>query len=326
MDRMVMEKNADASVMSENFSSLVVGTAQFGMPYGIGNRRGQPSFSEVCDILRCAIDNGATTFDTAVAYGESEEILGRALSELRAHNQATVITKVPSVSSAGASPTPSAATAWIRETIETSLKRLRLEQLPLCLFHDADDIVHMEALLSLKAAGLVRHVGVSVARPDQLDAVLTTPGVEAIQVAASLLDQRILRSGSLTRAAEAGMAVFIRSVYLQGLVLMPESDIAGDLREVIPIRRELEALASDAGMPMAELALRYALSLPGVTGILTGVETPEQMAQNTAIARRGRLDDSMMRQIAESVPELSETILFPLHWPNAWRPEPDPGN
>lgn len=308
-----------ASIADLTFSPLVVGTAQFGLPYGIANRTGQPEFSEVCDIIRCAIENGATTFDTATAYGESEEVLGRALHEIGAHTQATIIAKVPHVSKMDAERTAANVKALIRRSVETSLKRLRLEQLPLCLFHDTADIEYMEVLLALKAEGLVRHVGVSVVRPDQFEAVLSTPGVEAAQIAASLLDQRILRSGNLARAVQAGMAVFIRSVYLQGLIVMPEDDIHESLRAVIPVRRQLEMIASEAGMTVTEMALRYALSLPGITGVLTGVETVAQMKENAVMARRGKLNESLMQRISQAVPTLPETILFPWYWPGAMR-------
>lgn len=307
------------SITDLTFSPLVVGTAQFGLPYGIANRNGQPAFADVCEIVRCAIENGATTFDTACTYGESEKVLGRALAEIGGHDRATVITKVSSVSKMDAERTAANAETWIRGSVENSLNRLRLDQLPLVLFHDTADIEYMEMLLSLKAEGLVRHGGVSVVRPEQLGAVLATPGVEAIQIAASLLDQRIIRSGDLTRALEAGMAVFIRSVYLQGLIVMPESNIPESLRAVVPVRRQLAALASKAGMSLTEMALRYALSLPGATGVLTGVETAAQMKENIAIARGGKLDDSLMRNIAEAVPVLPETILFPWHWEGAMR-------
>jgi len=316
---MVTENRMPASITDLTFSPLVVGTAQFGLPYGIANRTGQPRFSEVCDIIRCAIENGATTFDTAAVYGKSEEILGRALHEIGAHVQVTIITKAAAVSKMDKKQTPAHVDKWIRGSVETSLKRLRLEQLPLCLFHDSSDVEYMDVLLGLKEKGLVKHVGVSVMRPDQFDAVLSTPGVEAIQIAASLFDQRMLRSGKLARAVRSGMVVFIRSIYLQGLIVMPEDAIHEALRTVIPVRRQLETVASEAGMSIAEMALRYAMSLPGVTGVLTGVETVGQMKENAAMARRGTLDESLMRKIAQAVPDFPETILFPWHWPGAIR-------
>ncbi len=300
-----------------NFSRLVVGTAQFGMPYGIANRTGRPDFKEVCRILECAITGGATTLDTAAAYGESEAVLGRALVELGIREQVTVITKVLPLRHMPHPPTAQSAANWIADSVTTSLANLKLDALPLCLFHDPADLIYMDALLRLREQGLVRHIGVSVITPSQVGLALRTPGIEAIQVAMSMLDQRPIRQGWIEQAARAGMAVFARSVYLQGLLLMPEGEIAPPLRAVLPARRALERICTRSGLTMTEMALRYALSISGITGVLTGVERAEQMAANVAFAARGPLPTTLMQAIEEAVPDLPETILEPRHWPGA---------
>jgi len=307
------------SISDVGFSRLVVGTAQFGLPYGIANRIGQPSFEEVCRILECAIGGGATTLDTAAEYGESEAVLGRALREIGALDRVTIVSKVRHVKHMDREPTPGNVRRWIRDSVSSSLSHLGIESLPLCLFHDTSDIAYMDMLLDLKKEGLVQHVGVSVAVPEQMEEVLSTPGVEAIQVAVSMLDQRLLRSGHLARAAAAGLAIFVRSVYLQGLIVMPVEEIIPELQEAVPVLCRLRRIAGEAGLSMPEMALRYGLSLPGVTGVLTGVETVEQMAENIAIAARGPLPPDLVEEINDAVPDLPETILFPWHWPGAMR-------
>jgi aryl-alcohol dehydrogenase-like predicted oxidoreductase len=305
----------NGSIEDLTFSRLVVGTVQFGLPYGIANRAGQPGFDEACDIVRYAIEHGATTLDTAATYGQSEEVLGRVLQATGLKDMATVVTKIRHVKTMPGQRTATAVQAWIRDSVHTSLRHLRLGQLPLVLFHDSADIEYMETLLRLKEEGLVRHAGVSVIAPDQMPQVLCTPGVEAIQIAASMLDQRILGAGDLGRAAEAGLAVFVRSIYLQGLLLMPEEEIVPALSEAIPARRSLERLAAEAGLSMAEMALRYGLSLPGVTAVLVGVETTVQMKENVRIAAAGGLPPDLVREIREVVPALPDRILFPGNWP-----------
>jgi aryl-alcohol dehydrogenase-like predicted oxidoreductase len=307
------------SIKDIPFSRLVVGTAQFGLPYGIANRVGQPSPQEVCDILACAVEGGATTLDTASEYGESEAVLGQALSQIDALDRVTLISKVRHVKHMEQEPTLANVENWIRDSVVSSLKRLGIESLPLCMFHDAADIIYMDVLLALKEEGLVQHIGVSLFAPEQVEDAIVTPGVEAIQVASSLLDQRILRSGALDWAVEAGLAIFVRSIYLQGLLVMPLDKIMPELQAVVPVRRTLHRICDEAGMTMAELALRYGLSLAGVTGVLTGVETVEQMAANLEIAARGPLPQDMVQEINRAVPDLPDTLLNPWHWPGAMR-------
>ena len=61
-------------------SRLMLGTVQFGMPYGVANRMGQPDYGDVLAMVAAAIEGGVNCFDTAAAYGSSEEVLGRAMS------------------------------------------------------------------------------------------------------------------------------------------------------------------------------------------------------------------------------------------------------
>jgi aryl-alcohol dehydrogenase-like predicted oxidoreductase len=307
------------NIFDVNLSRLVVGTAQFGLPYGIANRVGQPSFEKVCEILACAIEGGATTLDTAAAYGESESVLGRALKEIGALDRVTIVSKVLHVKYMEQERTLKNVENWIRNSVVSSLTRLGIQSLPLCLLHDTSDIDYINMLLDLKREGLVQHVGVSVMAPHQMERVISTPGVEAIQISSSMLDQRILRSGDLARAAAAGMMIFVRSIFLQGLIVMPIEDIIPELQEVIPVRRVLQRITSQTGLTMPEMALRYGLSLPGVSGVLTGVETVEQMAANVAIAARGPLPLDSVEEIHSAVPDLPDTILYPWHWPGAMR-------
>lgn len=306
------------SILDLDFSRLAVGTVQFGLPYGVANRTGQPSFKKVCEILACAAEHGATTLDTSATYGESESVLGRALREVGALDRVTIVSKVRHLKTMEQEHTPENIERWIRDSVLSSLERLGIDSLPVCLFHDTVDVAHMDVLLALKREGLVQYAGASVVKPDQMEMVLSTPGVDAIQVQMNMLDQRIQRSGDLARAAEAGIAVFVRSIYLQGLLVMPLDDIMPALHRVVPVRQAFQGIAGDAGLTMPEMALRYGLSLPGVTSVLTGVETVEQMEANAKIAACGPLPPEVVQAIDGVVPDLSDTIILsPWLWPGA---------
>ena len=64
------------------YSKLMLGTVQFGMNYGVANTTGKPSFETVKAILKEAYDGGINALDTAPEYGDSEEVIGKALKEL----------------------------------------------------------------------------------------------------------------------------------------------------------------------------------------------------------------------------------------------------
>jgi len=294
-------------------SRLVMGTAQFGLPgYGIANRTGRPSFEQVCQMVQTAYDGGVRTIDTAAEYGDAESVVGRALAETGL--QMTVITKVRPTRGMERDGWTGNAKGYIRWSVEQSLVNLRLDTLPLCLLHDADDIVYYHVLLRLQEEGLIRAAGVSVYRPYQLETVLSLSDVAAIQVSANVLDQRALRTGYLARVAKAGIDVYVRSVYLQGLVTMQPEDVPAGLRATVPVLGALRKLASEHGLTIVNMAMRYALSLNGVTGVVVGAETVEQVEDNLEMAEQGVLPRRLMRSIGDAVPDLPERILYPRYW------------
>jgi aryl-alcohol dehydrogenase-like predicted oxidoreductase len=290
----------------------MLGTVQFGLNYGIANKAGQPSLANVRDILACAYEGGVNALDTAAAYGESEEVLGKALSELKIADKMIIETKVahlaPEYSSA------KAVDEVVEESVVRSLKRLRLERLPICLFHAEENYQYIESLLKLKDKGLVEHVGSSVMTPAATRKILESGYAQAIQVPTNILDHRFIDEGIFSLAKKLKAAVFVRSIYLQGLILMPENEILPELKDVIPVRRKLESLAAEAGMSLAELAVRYVLAIDGAGCVLVGVDTVDQMRENITMFSKGPLDQELMNAVTQAVPTLSDVILMPNKW------------
>ena len=296
-------------------SRMMLGTVQFGLPYGVANRSGQPGYREVLAIVAAAVEGGVNCFDTAAAYGTSEEVLGRAMHELGVADRVVIVTKVRPLSSAELSNATLASRA-IGQSVEESRRRLRLDCLPVVLFHHEADAVYRDVLEGLRAKGWLRHVGVSCDnRPGPAAEFVAAGNMSALQIPGNILDRRHQRSGIFQTAASRGMAVFLRSVYLQGLLAMLENDIPSALRDVIPVRRKLESIAGEAGMNLVELALRSMLSQEGVTCVIIGVETVAQVRDNLAIFARGPLSSDLLDAIAGTTPDLPETLVTPSLWP-----------
>lgn len=292
-------------------SRLMLGTVQWGMDYGVANRSGQPPYAAVCEMLAAAAEGGVNGLDTAAMYGTSEEVIGRALQELRLADRFTVVTKVRHLKDVN----PIDARKTIEASVRESLRRLRLDCLPICLFHSDADFRYIDELARLKEMGLIRHAGVSLGnRAEPAAAVLASPVVEAVQVPINVLDGRHVSGGTLLAAQARGAAVFVRSVFLQGLLVMPEADMPAEAAPAIPVRRRLEALAKEAGMGMAEMAARYILGLPGVTCAIAGVETVAQVRDNLAVYAKGPLGADVMRAVEAAVPVLPEAAITPHLW------------
>ena len=111
------------------------------------------------------------------------------------------------------------------------------------------------------------------------------------------------------------MAVFVRSIYLQGLLLLSDEATPPELAAVNPVRLRLRTLAGEAGLDLAELAARYILGIEGVTCAVVGVETVDQMRQNLAQFGRGPLPAGLHQAVEAAVPDLPDRILMPTLWP-----------
>ena len=292
-------------------SQLVLGTAQFGYDYGIANQVGQPSYRAVLKILERAFEGGVNALDTAALYGESEMVLGRALKDLGLRDRAFVITKFPWVHQSGDEHPD----RFLERGIVRALRILGLDRLPLCLFHRYDDLPYLDAALALKEKGYVEHVGVSVYEPEQALEALSLEGIEAIQVPLNVLDRRFLKCEIPVRAERQGISVFVRSVYLQGVLGLSDDDLPDFLQDLHPVRRRLARIAGDQGM--ASLALRYVASLPGVLGVLAGLETLAQLEDNLAWIGQGELSRKTMEEIDRAVIEVPRRLLDMRQWPNA---------
>lgn len=291
------------------FSRLMLGTVQFGLNYGIANSAGKPSYEIVRKIISTAYDHGVNCLDTAAGYGDSEEILGRVLDELNLKNKMLLISKVPNLIQHGFSERD--AEKFIVDSVERSLTKLGIESLAVGMFHSEQDIKYLGIMKKLEKQGLINGVGISLDSNRYCNEVITA-GIKYVQIPYNVLDQRF--DEFLSKALESGITIFTRSIYLQGLLLMPEKAITQPLQSIIPIRQKLSELATEHGIEMAELCMRFVLNNPSIKSIVTGVDNSEQLKHNLQIMKKGALPSALHKKIKSAVPLLPETLIRPSLW------------
>lgn len=204
---------------------LALGTAQFGLDYGITNARGRVAADEARRMLQCAWAGGLRLLDTAPAYGNSEEVLGDACSQ-----PWRIVTKTLPLRT---SQLDAAALARVDCAFRGSLAQLRASSVDTLLVHHADDLLVPggEALYRWlrgeQEAGRAARIGASVYDGAQVRALLERFRLDAVQLPASIADQRLLADGTVQRLQDAGVEIHVRSLYLQGLLLAPPAFVAG---------------------------------------------------------------------------------------------------
>lgn len=282
------------------------------MPYGIANRAGQPDTAQVAKMLALAKGAGVRCLDTAPAYGSSEARIG----ELAGGDpEWVIITKLANTMGARASDASEAA-ALALASVRTSQRALRRDRIDGLLLHRAADRTAFDgaiwdALRVVRANGEIGVLGVSAATPDEAFDALGAPGVEAVQVACSLLDQRLARVGFFAQAAAAGVKVFVRSVYLQGVAHLASHELWEHLALLAPTLVAVRDWTAERGLPVAAAYLAFARSLPA-DQVIVGAETVDQVgATLDAWALAANL---AVEELARAVPDFGADIVDPSRW------------
>lgn len=301
--------------MSEEAPELVLGSVQWGLRYGIANASGQPETAEVAKILARAAQAGLTWIDTARAYGEAEQVIGQltGTESGTAPERWRVVTKVaPSLE-----PDPLPA---LHASLAASRQALGREQLDVVLLHRPE---HRElsgvweALLEQRALGSIGALGISATNPEQAWAALEDPSIEHLQVASSILDQRLAGAGFFAKARAAGKTVHVRSVYLQGVAFLELERLPPHLEGLRAPLRALDELARAHACPRARLFLQYAQDL-GASGLVLGCEALWQLDSNLQLwdappipELQTLLDGGLGEQLGRAQPHLVD----PSRWP-----------
>ena len=250
---------------------LCLGTAQFGLNYGITNAQGQVPEASVAELLAQAGSAGVRWLDTAQAYGNAEAVLGKHLPESHSYQ---VISKLPSQKQSGF--TSQDLETW-EQSFQSSYKRLGIESMDTFLVHASADLRkpgsnHLEAwLLGLQERGLVKRLGVSIYSSEDLKGI-NTGLLDVVQLPLSLLDQRLLQDGTVAYLHSQGTAVHARSIYLQGLLLTPAALWPNWVKPDVRAHQEaLEAMAKERECRLIDLALGFAREQEEVEAVVVGL-------------------------------------------------------
>ncbi len=262
---------------------LGLGTAQFGLDYGLTNAAGRVPERDVAAILWEAARGGVCYIDTAPAYGRAETVLGRLLP---ATSPLRIITKTRHQPNT-ANPGPD-----VQADLEATLQALRRDAVHGLIVHHADDLLGQAgerlwtALEDIKSAGLTAKIGASVYTPDQADALAARFPLDLIQLPFSLFDQRMLTGGQLARLKARNVEVHARSLLLQGALLNDPRRLPAFLSPLAPRLRALASAARDCGCSVGDLALAFPRLVGRIdVGILGVTSLAELKALMAAMAR-----------------------------------------
>ena len=285
-------------------SKIIIGTAAFGSSYGIKNGNEYTGGKEVAAIISEASKLGIRNYDTAPAYGSAESLIGKLLQPNKANEISSKIGNLDDVT-----------VESITRSVRNSLVRVNSESLWCLYLHDPVIYlnpkleIYRSALIELRDQGLIQNIGISVYNQEEAVRNLESFNeIDLVQIPENICDRRLLESDFFQGAIKQGIKIVLRSIFLQGLLLMDASKIPINLRDAQKSINEIEKKASEFGLLNSELCLAYAKSIGNIEGVIIGV------SKNDQLVNLSKDYSNLPKGWYENIPRLPEKILDPRLW------------
>jgi len=294
-----------STVRMDQIGRLAIGTAQFGLDYGISNAAGRIPADLAQLILRNASVAGVSMADTAAAYGDAELLLAAMDRHLpRRH----VTTKTISASHG---------TRGVLERARQSSDRFAEWESCSLLVHSAGDLGGREgdalwrSLLQMREQGCFSKIGISAYGSDDPVGLARRFRPNILQLPVSILDQRPVRNGVLAALKSLDVEIHVRSVFLQGAIFLEPTRLPVALRHARQTLIEFHEKLGRYRLTPLQAAMVFPLSVPEIDRVVVGVTSPQELAEVLSVVN-APLPQLPWREFATEDERLLD--------PRVWRP------
>jgi aryl-alcohol dehydrogenase-like predicted oxidoreductase len=278
-----------------------LGTAQFGLDYGITNISGMPTRQEVFGILNLAWEQGIRRFDVAPGYG-SETLLGEFISTNGLRKEAIMLTKIPSLKES------SDCKQFIKKSLELSLKNIG-GPIEVMFFHDPADskllLENPEYIVKLMSDYPISSFGVSVYMPHEVEELSASEFELAFQFPFNVLDKRFERV-SIPQGKR-----YARSIFLQGLLASPNILRRGAPEGLVNLQKLYHDILDEYNLDPVGFAVSFVSTYDELDFFLIGVNSEKQLMDilNLKILEKENM------QILDGLPiNIDQQLLDPRTW------------
>lgn len=284
-------------------NKLILGTANFGMEYGISCGR-KLSKEEVFKIINRALSEGIWGLDTAIAYGDAHKVLGEYIK--REHRSFRIITKLPSEDYKTYQD--------VHSRVLQSLEHLELKQVNVLMLHSFQTLLKYKELIisslkSLKEEGIIESYGISVYHPEEVfEFYKACKEPFAVEFPLNVFDRRFVPY--LQDWKKEGFVLFARSVFLQGLFFLPEDRLKGVFEKVKDKILSIRELSKRLNLDIACLCLNFVASFRELDGFIVGVDSVEQLVHNINCLRNSVYLETQLEELEVK----DERIILPYMW------------
>ena len=282
---------------------LALGTAQFGLDYGINNKKGKISKKEAYKILDFAIRNDINFLDTAYSYGDCEIVIGDFIKETNANFK--IISKFSSDK-----------TVNINKVIQESLDRLHSDRLYGYLIHNFQYYLkypqQWSELEKIRDSGKIEKIGFSFYFPKEVQYLLERDiHFDIAQVPINIFDQRFQKL--FTELKKKNVEIYARSIFLQGLIFQSPNDLMGSLKKIGSKLQRLHSLSEVTNIPLSSLCINFVLLNKNIDKVIVGVDSLKNLKENIkALSYQNEVKERYQDLI--NLKEDDENLILPINW------------
>ena len=276
---------------------LGLGTAQFGLNYGISNDSNIVATDEIEKILHSCIDRNLRYIDTAQSYGDAEKKIG--IHPLFNFKVITKIQRHEDVS-------------HVRPSVIQSINNLNIEVIYGVMIHDFEYFMEnqgvLQELIGLQKDGFIEKIGFSLYHTAQLTYLLENNiNFDFIQLPYNVFDRRF--EVYFDKLKTLNKEIHVRSIFLQGLFFMDTSKLSAHFNCVKELLNRLKKDVKKRNISMQSACLRFASENENIDSIIVGVTSNNQLLENLNC-----LNDVGDISFLDKFQVNDETILLPFNW------------
>jgi aryl-alcohol dehydrogenase-like predicted oxidoreductase len=289
---------------NHKISRLCLGTAQIGMQYGINNSK-KLSETTIGNIMNFVINNGINSFDTAICYGDAQEIIGKYSKNSKQY----IISKISS----------DEFLLDLQNLVKKTKNQINSNLFAL-LLHDTIllnswNSEHHHIVQKLISNNQIGYFGVSIYSDDEFSLALNNDDIKIIQIPFNLFDNRAVRLKWFQKAKNKNKLLIIRSIYLQGLLLMDENKLPQKLKTAKRYIRILSDMCNALNMSRIELATSFVSYFATNSITIFGCDNKQQAKESIEnLTNNKKLNKDIIDKLIECFKNVDENIYNPTKW------------
>jgi aryl-alcohol dehydrogenase-like predicted oxidoreductase len=295
-------KNFYLNINESMIDKLIIGTVQFGLKYGITNKQGKVTDSDLDNIFSFCNNFNITHFDTAQDYGNSEDIIKKYKD---IYENIVIITKCKLKNKP------------VKETIELSINKFY--KINYFLLHSYDDynIEAIETLTQFKKLNKIHKIGVSIYNVEEGLKILKENKIDAIQLPFNYLDKQWFNKEFQDLLKKTNIEIHVRSIFLQGILLNPIVKKPSNISEedFSNLNNCIDEICEELKLSKLELCFAYINSFDWIDKFLIGIDNYDHLLLNYEIMKNNKkLNEVEIEYIKIKVKNINPLICNPVGW------------